>query len=144
MGLFDFLGLSKTNYLGEMREYLKHFMLGYIKDFPEASDVVMPIFSNANEMLKESSENEIRKSTRQNKVNIECGVLNIVQNFAMTELKPKSAVEFIKNTDDHALNLYKYVNDLKYKKGYISKQQYDENALLATKLSVNAPLGSWF
>ena len=144
MGLFDFLGLSKTNYVGEMIEYLKHFMLGYIKEHPEASDDVIPIFSNANEMLKGTSENEIRKSMKHNNVNIECGVLNIVQNFAMTELNPKSAAEFLKKTDDHALNLYKYVNDLKYKKGYISKQQYDENSLLATKLSLNAPLGSWF
>lgn len=140
MGLFS---RTKTNYVGEMREYVKSFMLQYIKEYPCSSDVVIPIFSNANEMIKGLSEKDLQKSMKTNGVNIECGALNIIQNFAMTELKPKSGVDFLKN-EDYALDLYNYVNELKYQKGYISKVQFEENKMLATKMSLQSPLGSWF
>ena len=61
----------------------------------------------------------------------------------MVEMKPKSATSFILGDDNSAFELYNYVNNLKYEKGYISKQQYDDNALLATKLSLDSPFGSW-
>ena len=134
---------TKTNYVGEMREYVKSFMLQYIKEFPSASDVVIPIFSNADEMIRGLSEKEISKSMRTNRVNVECGALNIIQNFAMTELKPKSGVDFL-SKEDYALKLYNYVNELKFNKGYISRAQFDENKMLSTKLSLQSPLGSWF
>ena len=143
MGLFNLFNKPKTNYLIEMREYVKNFMLTYINEFPEASDDVIPVFSNVNEMLKKTSEKDICKMMKTNNVNIECGALNIIQNFAMVEMKPKSATSFIIGDDNSAFELYNYVNNLKYEKGYISKQQYDDNALLATKLSLDSPFGSW-
>ena len=82
MGLFDFFKVSKTNYSVEMREYVKNFMLAYIKEFPKASNAVIPIFSNVNEMLKSASEKEIKNMMTANHVNVECGALNIIQNFA--------------------------------------------------------------
>ena len=135
---------KKTNNVGEMREYVKNFMLAYIKEFPKASDVVIPIFSEAELMIRGLTEKEISKMLKSNHVNIEFGALNIIQNFAMTKLEPKSAVDFIEGVDDDALDLYRYVNKFKLNKGYISKQQFDENELLATKLSLIPPLGSWF
>lgn len=143
MGLFDFFAFSKTNYLSKMREYLQKFMLDYIKEFPMAADDVMPIFSNANEMIGALSEREVAKTIKNDNMNIEYAVLNIVQNMAMMELKQKPALSFLKD-DDHPLELYKYVNDIKFNKGYISKEQYDENNLLATKLSLISPLGEWY
>lgn len=134
---------TKTNFRYEMSEYVKCFMLQYINDFPLASDVVIPIFSNANEMIKGLSEKDLRKAMRSNGVNIECAALNTMQNFAMVELKPKPCVDFLTKEDD-ALSLYRYINNLKYMKGYISKRQFDENEMLATKLSVQSPLGNWF
>jgi hypothetical protein len=139
MGLFN---RKKTNYVGEMRDYLKQFMLQYIKNNPHAADIVIPVFSNVETMIRGLSEKELGKMLKANNVNIECGVLNIVQNFAMTELKAKSGVEFL-NSDDYARDLYKFVNDLKYKKGYISKQQHEENEMLGVKLSLQNPFGGW-
>ena len=143
MGLLDIFKSKKTNYRVEMIEYVRSFMLSYIKEFPTAADAVIPIFSNANEMLKSVSEKDIRKMMESNRVNVECGALNIIQNFAMTELKPQSAVSFLKG-ENYPFALYNYINERKYNKGYISKQQYDENAMLATKLSIHSPLGGWF
>ena len=140
MGFFN---REKTNYVGEMLEYIKNFMLIYIKEYPSASDVVIPIFSNAEQMVRGLSEKQISKMMKSNNVNIECGVLNIIQNFAMTELKPKSGVDFLRG-DDYAYDLYNYVNEYKYDNGYISKSQFEENKMLATKLSLQSPLGSWF
>ena len=79
-----------------------------------------------------------------NQVNVECGALNIIQNFAMTSLEPKSVENFICGNNSNVYSLYNYVNKFKYDKGYISKQQFDENAMVATKLSLKSPLGSWF
>ena len=140
MGWFN---KSKTNYAEEMREYIKNFMLQYIKEFPLSSDEVIPIFSDAEQMIRGFSEKEVSKMMKVNRVNVECGALNIIQNFAMTRLEPKSGVELIRD-DNHPYDLYNYVNKYKYNRGYISKQQFDENALLATKLSLQSPLGGWF
>ena len=108
---------------------------------------MIPIFSKANEMIKGLSEKEVRKSIKDNCVNVECGALNIIQNFAMAEIKPVSPVDFIKGVvkkENHALELYQHINGLKYKKGYITKQQFDENELLATQLSIQDPFGNLF
>lgn len=139
MGLFDW---NKTNYLGEMRDCLKNLMLRYIKEYPRASNDVIPIFSDAEEMIRGWPERKIGKMLKQNNVNVECAVLNIVQNVAMSNLKPKSGAEFI-NGGDHVLDLYNYLNKLKLEKGYISKQQYVENEELGVKMSLQAPFGMW-
>ena len=139
-----FLGKPKTNYVGVMRECVKEFMLKYIKEFPGPSDVVIPIFSDAEQMIRGLSEKETSKMMNVNGVNAECGALNIIQNFAMTKLEPKSGVDFLKGNDNDAFDLYNYVNQVKLDKGYITKQQFEENKLLATKLSLQSPLGAWF
>lgn len=135
MGFFN---RQKTNYVGEMREYIKSFMLKYIKEYPLASDVVIPIFSNAEQMVGSLSEKEISKIIKTHNVNIECGALNIIQNLAMTELELKSGVDFLKG-DNYTYDLYNYINEYKYDRGYISESQFEENKMLATKLSLQPP-----
>ena len=131
---------NKTNYSQEMRNILKDYMLQYIKENPLAADDVVPIFSDAEVMIRNFSEKEISKMMKENNVNAECGALNILQNFAMTKIQSKSAKDFL-FASDYAYILYNDVNDLKLKKGYISQEQYDENELLATKLSIQSPFG---
>lgn len=139
MGLFN---KEKTNYRLEMHELLKNFMLEYVEEFPKAADAVIPIFSNADQMIKNTSEKELSTMLKRNKTNVEHAVLNIVQNWAMTELKPKTGADFLM-AEDYALNLYDYVNNMKYERGYISKEQFEENKLLAIQLSLVPPLGTW-
>ncbi|MGN1443975.1 MAG: hypothetical protein ACI4XE_09020, partial [Acutalibacteraceae bacterium] len=83
MGMFN---KKKTNYVGEMRDYVRDFMLKYIKEFPSSADDVIPIFSDVECLISNLSEKEICKMMKTNSVNIECGTLNIIQNFAMTKL----------------------------------------------------------
>jgi hypothetical protein len=63
----------------------------------------------------------------------------------MTNITQQSSTDFLKGAmEDHAFELYRKINKMKLEKGYISKQQYEENNLLATKLAIKSPLGSWF
>ena len=141
-------GKSKTNPRQEMTEYLKKFMLDYIKENAEDADDVVPIFSDAEVGIRKLPEKELNKSLKQNHITIEFAVLNIVQNCAMVSIKPQAAKDFlmrsITGNHDSAYDLYHYVNDIKLKKGYISKEQYEENKLLAVKLSMKSPLGQWY
>lgn len=135
----------KTNYAGEMREYLKGYMLSYIEENPLAADDIVPIFSDAELIVRRLPEREIVKTMRSNGVNVECCALNILQNVAMTNITQQSSTDFLKGAmKDHAFELYRKINKMKLEKGYISKQQYEENDLLATKLAIKSPLGSWF
>ena len=133
----------KTNYAAEMRECLKECMLLYIKDNPLAADAVVPIFSDAELIIRRLPEREIAKTMRANGVNVECCALNILQNVSMTEIKQVSSRDFLLRArpeeKDHAYELFIYVNKVKLDKGYIDKQQYDDNQLTATKLAINSP-----
>ncbi|MDD6682512.1 MAG: hypothetical protein PUE61_05010 [Clostridiales bacterium] len=140
MGLFN---RKKTNHIEGMKTILKAFMLQYIHENPHAADGVMPIFSSAETIIRGISEKKMHKTLTRNNVNEECSVLNIIQNCAMTELKPQSGAAFLIN-DNHALDLYQYVNKQKLCKGFITKQQFDENEMLGTKLSLHSPLGEWY
>lgn len=134
----------KTDYAREMRECLKEYMLSYIKDNPFAADDVVPIFSDAELIIRRLPEKKIAKTMRVNNVSIECCALNILQNVAMQAIKQQSATDFLKGYDkDYAHELYRHVNDLKLEKGYISKQQHEENNMVATKTAIKSPLSSW-
>lgn len=135
---------EKTNYTGEMREVLKTYMLDYIKKNPLAADDVVPIFSNAEAMIRQLSEKEVVQMMHANHVNVECGTLNILQNHAMTQIRQQNPADYIKGiSTDYAHELYKHINEMKFKKGYISKQQYEENDLLGTQLALKSPFNNW-
>ena len=129
---------SGTNYCQEMREILKNYMLQYIKDNPSSGDAVIPIFSDAEVMIRRSSEKQLCKMMKKNHVNAECGVLNILQNFAMVNLSPQPALDYLLD-DNPVLELYNAINELKLQKGYISQRQYEENKMLGVKLSLQSP-----
>lgn len=133
---------TNTNYVLEMHECLKQYMLAYLKENPSSGDDVIPIFSSADEMIRGLTEREVSKMMKQNHVNTECGALNILQNFAMTEIKPVSSRDYIIGNTDPAYKLYCHINKAKFNKGYISKKQYDENELLGTKLGMSSPFGT--
>lgn len=139
--------ITKTDYRREMRECLMEYMLSYINDNPFAADAVVPIFSDAELIIRRLPEKEISKTIRVNNINVECCALNILQNVAMTEIKQVSTRDFLSRTSpdeqDHAYELFSHVNKLKLDKGYIDKQQYDDNQHVATKLAIKSPLGTW-
>ena len=73
----------------------------------------------------------------ENHINVELGVLNLLQNSASRGIKKKTGLEFISGeVPDYAYDLFIYINKLKYKKGYIDKKQRDENELWATKVAI--------
>lgn len=137
----------KTDYHREMRECLMEFMLSYINDNPFAADTVVPIFSDAELIIRRLPEKEIAKTMRVNNTNVECCALNIVQNVAMSSIQQVSSRDFLSRTSpeeqDHAYELFNHINKLKLDKGYIDKQQYDDNWRVATRLAMKSPLGSW-
>ena len=127
-----------------MREFLKEYMLFYIKENPLAANDVVPVFSDAELLIRRLPEKEIARTIRINNVNSECCALNILQNVAMSAIKQQSATDFLKGYDkDYAYELYKSINDLKLEKGYIDKQQHEENNLAATRMAIKLPLDRW-
>ena len=134
MGLFK----QKTDYKEKMKKYLTDFMDEYLQNNPKSNDV-NDIFSKAMTFLRIHTEKALKKMMEQNHVNAELGMLNILQNMAMTEIKPQDPIDFLKSTRDQpAYTLYNYINDVKLEKGYISQAQYEENQQVATKLSLKS------
>ena len=92
---------------------------------------------------RKTTEKEICKMMNANNVNMEHGALNILQNVAMRAIMPSSPTDFLRNTikgeADAAYTLYCDINDIKLKKGYISKQQHKESEMLAINISMNSP-----
>lgn len=143
--MWPFSSKCETNYCQEMRDALRDYMLQYIKDNPSAGDDVVPIFSDAEVMIRSLSERKISRMMQRNHVNVECGALNILQNFAMTRIQAKPATDFIRSAilqedENYAFKLYNDINKLKLEKGYISQKQYDDNELLGINLSMQSPL----
>lgn len=137
MGLF-----RRTHHKDEMRNCLKSVMLEYIKEHPRAADDVIPIFSDAELMIRKCSERQIVKMLKMQHINSECAALNIVHNMAIARLTPKRGADFIAS-EDHAYDLCGHINKLKFAKKYQSKQTYDENERVALELSLIPPLGHW-
>lgn len=132
----------KHHYTMESRTYLKNLMLQYLSTNAKEEDIVVPIFSSANEMIKSIPERKFAKAIRQEGLNSESAALNILQNHAMMNINQKSLKDYMFGSmvgedeeNNAAYRLYKYVNELKYSKGYITKMQYEENNSLADELS---------
>lgn len=135
-------GRMKNNYRIELREHVKAFMLNYIKEYPNSADDVVPIFSQADILVQNLTERELYKVVKRQGHSMEYMALNIIQNCAMMELKPKNAIDFLQG-NDYIHSLYDHVNELKYERGYIDRQQFEENKMLGTQLSLVPPLGMW-
>ena len=139
MWLFDRI---KINYKMELREEVKEFMLKYIKEHPNSADDVVCVFSQADIVAQNLSKRELNKIIKRQGHSIEYLSLNIIQNCAMMELKPKSGIDYLQG-NDYLRYLYDYVNELKFKRGYIGKQQFEENKMIGMQLSLVPPLGMW-
>ena len=132
-----------TNYRQQMQEIMKTYMLQYIKQFPENSHDAVPIFFFFFLMVRNSSEQEISKTLKKSNLTVESGALNIIQNNALVRIREKSGSDFVLGAlsthKDVAYELYEYINDIKLKKGFISKKQYEENSMVGVKASLKTP-----
>ena len=137
MGLFSIFGSNKdTQLLQEMRCYLDQFMVKYATENPDDMENVAGVFANARMMINAMSAKDVKRGMKQNGVNAECGVLNIIQNYAMSEIESLSTKDLLfgGEEDNGAFDLYMFVNGLKLNRGYISEEQYDDNKRLGTCL----------
>lgn len=132
----------KNNYKTELREQIKSFMIDYIRKYPNSADDVLPIFSQADSLVQNLSGRKIYKSVKCQGHSVEKLSLNIIQNCAMMALNPKSGIDYLQ-CNDYVHSLYDYVNELKFEKGFIGRQQFEENKMLGTQLSLVSPLGGW-
>lgn len=131
MGLFSFFSSKKyNNILHDMKDYLCKFMAEYAVESPESMPDVAGIFANTQIMLDSLSPKDIKKAIKANGVTAECGVLNIIQNYAMYEIKSTTEKDLLFGEKDEAYDLYIYVNEKKLKLNYISNEQYQDNKRL--------------
>ena len=128
MGLFSIFGSNKeTDILQEMKDFLEKFMTKYASENPDDMEALAGVFANARMMVNSLTPKDAKKAMKQNGVDAACGVLNILQNYAMTEIRPESMRDILYGEEGEAYNLYMNINDEKLRLGYISKEQHQDN-----------------
>lgn len=126
---------SKSNVKNEMRNSISSFMSKYAAEKQGDIEDVAHIFARAMQTINSLSEKELSKEMKKNGVTADFGALNILQNCAMVEIEYAPLADIIKRcANDGPYELYNAVNLEKLNKGYISKQQYEENESLGNKL----------
>ena len=125
----------KSNVAEEMKKSISSFMVKYATEKQGEIEDVAYIFAHAMQMINSSSEKELSKEMRANGVTADFGALNILQNFAMVEIKYEPLRDIIINRENGGpYDLYNAVNKEKLSKGYISQQQYEENERVGNTL----------
>ena len=132
MNLFSmFSNKNDIILLQKMKDYLTDFIEKYSINNPNEIENLSEIFTNAKAMLNAMTPNELKEGMQDNGVSAECGVLNILQNFAMSEINNDSLKDvMLGETDSSAYNLYMAINEEKFKNKYISEEQYEDNKRL--------------
>ena len=86
---------------------------------------------------------ELKKEMKKSKKTAEEVSLNVMHNFVMMiaqeNISTEDALFGINNEAEAAISVYRFVNDVKLDKKYISQEQYDENERLITAIRYNAP-----
>ena len=142
MGFFsDIFKHEETNNKEMMLSYISEYMGYYASNHQSEADEVAYIFANAIQMINASSEKTLTKSTHSNNATPESAALNILQNCAMSEIKPISGVSFLLEDSNGPFDLYNSINEEKLNRGYISKSQYEENKKLGNRRHLASPLG---
>ena len=131
MGLLSIFGIGRkdSELVHDMRDYLNKFIVRYATENHDAMEEIAEIFANARMMLNSMTSKNAKKAMKQNRVAAH-GVLNILQNYAMAEIKTVDMKDLLFGEDDEAFNLYMYINDEKLRLGYIDEKQYQENKRL--------------
>lgn len=108
------------------------------KEFSKENDIdyedeeLKEIFDNVLNVMGNIGAKPFAKQTKKAKISAEESALNVIQNVAMHFVVNGDAKSVICGIGIAAVgyDLYIYVNDRKYKSGFISKKQYEENAKL--------------
>lgn len=132
---------KKTNYKDQIEDIIKNRMLKMMDDDVNKSDRLMPVFSNAELMIRDLSEKELVRMMKQNNINnVELLALNILQNWAMSEIIVVDQRTFImsNDSDDPAFEYFNEINNEKLEKGYITQKQYDDNKLMGVKIKTGS------
>lgn len=134
-----FASKEKANYIRErMIETVLECTSGF-SDYNEDAilDGSSEIFAQAILMINMMPKREILKLP-----SAELGAMNIVQNCAMVNIQQCSVVDLLSQRhEDCAYKLYRWINDRKNEKGYVSKEQYDANVKLAIKIKTGMFIG---
>ena len=136
---------------GDLKNQIRQYIDFYAKVFPvkrpdtdeNLKTAVSEMFSEMMPYLNMIPYDQLAKEMKKQKLNVEILALNVIQNYAMMDAKETVTSEdvlfgiSIKAEADIAV--YKYINDIKLEKKYISQMQYDENERLITAIRYNAP-----
>ena len=115
-----------------------------VKDVDDELRVAIDeVFIQIDPYLKLIPMKELQDEIYKTKITVEEASLNIIHNFSMMLAKENiTGDEMISGTSleaEAAIAVYRYINDIKLEKKYISQFQYDENERLITAIRYNAP-----
>ena len=131
----------------QIRKYIDFYRKMYNAKNPDMDD---ELAAAANELfvqmipyLKLVPFDELKKEMKRSKKTAEEVSLNVMHNFVMMiaqeNISTEDALFGINNEAEAAISVYRFVNDVKLDKKYISQEQYDENERLITAIRYNAP-----
>jgi len=136
---------------GDLKNQIRQYTDFYAKMFsvkrPDADEnlkvAVADMFSEMIPYLDTIPYDQLSKEMKRQKLNAEILALNIMQNYAMMDAQEnvtsEDALFGISLKAEAAIAAYRYINDFKLEKKYISQMQYDENERLITAIRYNAP-----
>ena len=131
----------------QIKDYIDFYRKLYgvkVKDSGvELRAAIDEVFIQMDPYLKLIPIKELQCEIYKTKITVEEASLNIMQNFSMMLAKENITGEemmFGANIEaEAAIAVYRYINDMKLEKKYISQFQYDENERLITAIRYNAP-----
>jgi len=136
---------------GELEDQIRKYIDFYRKMYnsknsdmdDELATASKELFVQMTPYLKLVPYDELKREMKKSKMTAEEVSLNVMQNFVMMiaqeNISTEDAIFGINNEAEAAISVYRFVNDIKLDKNYISQEQYDENERLITAIRYNAP-----
>ena len=121
-----------------------HEVLNYRPDAStEEMEAINDCFGIMIPYVKMLPMDELEKEMKKQKLNVDEITLNVIQNYVMLDAKEKNAPDDVllglSAEAEADIAIYRYVNEIKREKKYISENQYNENERLITAIRYNAP-----
>lgn len=118
--------------------------LQFARDINETDALfVDELYGMVYQMVDSMSERELSKAVKTNGLTVEETTINIIQNVAMMYVAenstPVTAMMFPDKNVEIAKSVYKFSNDEKYRRGFISKRQYEENERVLQSVELGVP-----
>lgn len=139
--------LQIEEYRQEIINYLKEFKLQYLNENPTQKREIDIIFSITIKVVRELTSSFLQQKVICHGQSAKLTALLFLQNTTLYKMGKKELETFFNETLEKknvAYDLFNTVNELKLSKGYITKEEFEKDKLMAVKLSIKLPTDKLF